>query len=210
MIRKSNLAMLLTIAVLMFVVMCTTLSMHGCTNDSSKSIDDIEVPVQDSIDSMKTVIYQDLQAEIRDYFFKNCPRVKQRNIHQVIPHLIDKAIDNDIDLCFIIAQMQIETAFGTTGIGKSRKSMFGIYKTYHTYEEGIDDYIRNLKRHYLSDNRTIHHLMKKYTTKSGYRYAGDPIYESRLSAQYKKILKNTEIDALEKALKELMMPPGQS
>ena len=62
--------------------------------------------------------------------------------HQFIPkYLVQAGLTNDIDICFIMAQTQIETRYGTMGAGResSRRSMFGVIKKhYPNYESAIN------------------------------------------------------------------------
>jgi flagellum-specific peptidoglycan hydrolase FlgJ len=103
--------------------------------------------------------------------------------------ICDIALENDIDICFILAQGTIETHLGTTGIGKSRHSIFGVYRTFKDYDECINAYAKLLKKSYLTRGRTERDLMKRYVTTGGARYAGDTQYEQRLSKTYRDICK---------------------
>lgn len=152
---------------------------------------------EDSIAARK-----DLTEEVRKFISKNLNKKYARHIEKLTDLLVDKAIGNDIDLTFILAQTQQETAFGTTGIGRSKKSLFGIYKNYRTYEESIDHYIKVLKKSYLVGHKTEHHLMKNFVNKSGRRYAGDLNYESHLRTKYKNISRTTRIPELQERYKK--------
>ena len=85
-----------------------------------------------------------------------------------------------------MAQTELETNYGTLGAGRetSKRSLFGIgvykgskHKGYPNYEIAVEEYILLLKKLYLSNTRTEQTLLKKYTTKSGSRYAGSMSYE---------------------------------
>ena len=104
--------------------------------------------------------------------------------------ICDIALENDIDICFILAQGTIETHLGTTGIGKSRHSIFGVYRTYKDYDECINAYAKLLKKSYLTKGHTEKDLMQRYVTTGGARYAGDTLYEQRLTNTYKGICKS--------------------
>lgn len=136
--------------------------------------------------------------------YKYTSQVSKRSYTEkqiIVKTIINEALENDIDICFIIAQGKIETHLGTTGIGKTRKSIFGIYRTYSSYERCVKDYIRILKRYYLVRGRTEHHLMKRYANISGHRYAGDKGYERRLRKAYTEIVKTTNIYELQMRFK---------
>lgn len=139
--------------------------------------------------------------------YKYTSQVSKRSYTEkqtIVKTIINEALENDIDICFILAQGTIETHLGTTGIGKTRKSIFGVYKTYASYERCIKDYIRILKKSYLVRGRTEQHLMTRYTTAQGHRYAGDRSYERRLRKTYNKITRNTNIDELQLKFKNLL------
>lgn len=108
-------------------------------------------------------------------------------------------LEHDIDICFAVAQTQLETCFGTAGIGRnnSRKSIFGVYKTYKTYEECIYSYCRLLRKSYLVKGRTEQDLMNNYVTYGNYRYAENPDYEKSLKALYNKVKGTTKIYELQ-------------
>ena len=109
-------------------------------------------------------------------------------------------LTNNIDICFMMAQTQIETCYGTTGAGRetSRRSMFGVIKRHYAdYEQAINHYCEILKKYYLVRGRTEQHLMTKYVTGTGGRYAGNPRYEIELRAAYKQIKSTTNIYSLQ-------------
>lgn len=119
-------------------------------------------------------------------------------------HLVEECLNNDIDICFALAQAQIETNFGTAGIGKSRKSMYGVYKTYKSRKHSTSAYIELLKTKYLGSKKTIHHLMKNFVTLGGSRYSSNPKYESELKKAYQEIKKITKISKLQDECNKLM------
>lgn len=119
---------------------------------------------------------------------------------EIAKTIINVALENNIDICFILAQGTNETHIGTTGIGYTRKSIFGIYKTYKSYESCINDYIRILKKNYLTKGRTCHDLMKHYVTTNGSRYAEYTGYEHKLKKKYHQIKHKTNIYHLQKKI----------
>lgn len=128
----------------------------------------------------------------------NCP--------DTVPvHIVKTALENDIDICFMLAQTQLETGFGKTGIGResSRYSLFGVdRKFYSSYPEAIDDYVRILKNFYLADTISEQHLLANYVTKrGGYRYASNPDYEPLLTKYYNNITAKTTIHNLQNELR---------
>ena len=128
---------------------------------------------------------------------------KYAKTHKTIPtSIVEHGLKNEVDIMFIMAQTQVETSFGTTGAGRetSRRSLFGVInKKYTSYDKAIEDYVQILKKNYLTKGRTEQHLLKKYTTKGGSRYAEDLSYEVKLSDAYNKIKSSTKIHELQKA-----------
>ena len=106
----------------------------------------------------------------------------------------------------MMAQTQIETNYGTTGMGReiSKRSLFGVSsKRYVDYESAINDYCRILNKSYLGRGKTEKHLMTRYVTHGGTRYAVSSNYEAELSKSYKSIVNSTNIQKLQEEWKNL-------
>lgn len=146
--------------------------------------------------SLKDSIQQEIVKEVALYLQKQSPRA-----NKFIPkYLVQAGLNHGIDICFMMAQTQIETNFGTTGAGResSRRSLFGVaIRRYANYETAVNDYCNLLKKSYLGKGKTEKHLMTKYVTHSGARYAGNPQYEAELSKTYKDIVNRTRIRSLQ-------------
>jgi flagellum-specific peptidoglycan hydrolase FlgJ len=155
-------------------------------------INDVKVKcIEDRKDSIKNVLID----EVEKYIFEKAPKVYQ-NLPE---YLVHKSLEENIDLCFVMAQTELETNYGTLGLGResSRRSLFGVMKgKYSSYEDAVDDYFYLLKKSYLVKGRDEQYLMRNYVTGSGYRYAGNPHYEVELSSKYKIIKKTTNISQL--------------
>ena len=179
-------------------------SLKGNTNDVN---DNKEVAMCITNDTMNldTVVFgqlikdsikNELIDEVGNYIFKNYPKT-----HKDVPMLIvENGLEHDIDILFMMAQTQQETGYGTLGAGResSRRSLFGVaVRKYDNYENAVVDYIRLLKKSYLTNGRTEQHLMKRYGTSRGGRYAGDPNYEATLRKTYLNISKQTKIKELQ-------------
>lgn len=116
----------------------------------------------------------------------------------------------NIDLRFVLAQAQIESAFATTGIAAKTKSAFNVMaydgrsakdmiRKGHCYQhpdQSIEPYIKLLLSDYLVDGKTEMDLMDKYVNKDGKRYASAVTYEQMLRAAYGQIVNDTNINAL--------------
>ena len=156
--------------------------------------------VQNTI-QIKDSIKNELIEEVSKYIRKQSPKS-----HQFIPkYLVQAGLDNNIDICFMMAQTQIETCYGTLGAGResARRSMFGIIKRhYPNYESAINHYCEVLKKYYLVKGRTEQHLMTKYVTGKGGRYAENPRYETELRTAYNHIKRTTNIHSLQNEYKK--------
>ena len=197
-----------TITVFLFITIGSSqLSWCYCNNsynhiNSGKIYDvndiNIETPVNKEYDST----YAAVLKATANYINKQAPKA-----HNDLPkYLLDAALEYDIDLCFMMAQTQLETNFGTLGAGreKSRRSLFGVYtKKYTSYEYAIDDWCNLLNKSYLGKGRTEEHLMNSYTSHSGKRYAENPSYEISLKSTYKSIVKSTGLKQMQTELKNM-------
>ena len=148
-------------------------------------------------DSLKNKLIDEVNKHIKKYAPKS---------YQFIPeYLVHAGLSNNIDICFMMAQTQIETGYGTIGAGRvtSRRSMFGIYgKRYSNYEDAINHYCEVLKKHYLTKGRNEQHLLSKYVTSKGGRYAENPKYEIELKTAYNQIKRTTNIYSLQEEYKK--------
>ena len=88
--------------------------------------------------------FKELTDEVSMYILDNSKHKDTSFVIEISEHIVNRALDNHIDICFILAQGHLETHFGSYGIGKSRKSIFGVYKYYGSYTECIDYYINFL------------------------------------------------------------------
>ncbi len=178
----------------------------NATNDA-KSVQTEYVSYNNNITKIDTIritdsIKNELINEVETYIGKYT-----KGSHKFIPkYLVQAGLTNNIDICFMMAQTQIETCYGTMGAGreKSRRSMFGVIKRkYPNYEEAINHYCEVLKKHYLVRGRTEQHLMTKYVTSRGGRYAGNPRYEIELKTAYNHIKKTTNIYNLQQEYRNI-------
>lgn len=134
-------------------------------------------------------------------------KTKTNKHHQLIPkYLVLAGLKNDIDICFMMAQTQVETCYGTLGAGRevSRRSLFGVaIHKYGDYEKAINHYCEVLHKYYLKPGKTEQHLMSKYVTNSGARYAENPNYEHDIRTAYNHIKKHTNIYNLQEEYKNI-------
>ena len=151
---------------------------------------------------LKENLKNDLTNEVSTYILNNSRHTDTLFVTEISEHIVNRALDNHIDICFILAQGHLETGFGSYGIGKSKKSIFGVYKHHNNYIECIDYYICLLRSNYLV-NKTEKQLMNNYVNKHGYRYAEDKKYEHWLKNYYSKVNKSTSISELQQKYKNL-------
>ena len=150
------------------------------------------------------VTYWDYKAslvnEVQDYITSVAPNSNLRGYA-----IVEECEKYDVDICFVLAQGEIESHFGTKGIASKLNCVFnvGIYdnKTSEQIEskyrfdcpnESISPYLNLLNERYLV-NKVEADLMKKFVDVSGKRYATDPDYEKKIQAKYDLIVENTKI-----------------
>lgn len=153
------------------------------------------------------------EAEVTYWDYK-CALVNevQKYIEQIAPSsnlrgyaVVEECEKYDVDICFVLAQGEVESAFGTKGIASKLNCVFnvGIYdnKTTEQVEdkyrfeypnESIEPYLKLLTTKYLV-NKLEHDLMHKFVDINGNRYASDKDYEIKVSSKYKFICENTKI-----------------
>ena len=188
--RKEKFKKLLFVALLFLLPL---ISMSSKTVNTNRSIP-MEIVTRNSPHSIK--IEKELKAEVKNYIhqiYPNCP-------DEIPNKLVEIGLFEGIDICFMMAQAQIETHFGKLGKGRatSRYSLFGVeFKRYKSYTESIIEYARLLKKSYLVNGKTEQSLMRRYVNKSGNRYAANPRYEAEISRVYKEILSKTTISQLQ-------------
>lgn len=130
--------------------------------------------------------------------------------------LVTACEKHDFDICFALAQAEIESGLGTAGKarrtnspwnvhahdGRSAQQMNKMGYGYSHPDQSIEPYIELVKSKYLGSKRTIHDLMKNYVALSGHRYAADPNYERTLKNAYRRICMKTTLKDLQRALKK--------
>ena len=124
--------------------------------------------------------------------------------------IVEECMNSGIDICFVLAQGENESHFGTTGLARKTNSVFNVYAFDGQSHEQISEkgkykhpnysvapYIELLKNDYLVDGKTEYDLMDgQYVNKNGARYASSETYEKALLAKFMKIKQNTKIDSL--------------
>ena len=205
--RIKNLFNLKNLIVLIVVLMLFWSTSTINSNERIHKIPEVEsiINIDTSIklnDVLKDSLKKEMINEVTKYI-----KTKTSKSHEFIPaYLVHAGLSNDIDICFIMAQTEIETCYGTMGAGRetARRSMFGVIKRkYPNYEEAINHYCEVLKKYYLVRGRTEQHLLTKYVTAKGGRYAENPKYEDSLRGAYNSIKRSTKIYSLQQEYNKL-------
>lgn len=113
-------------------------------------------------------------------------------------NLVLNAYLYDFDLPFMLAQLQIESHFGTTDRARKSNSIFsvGAYDSgkdvvkFRNQDESIPHYIKTVQKDYLLDgDKDIYNLLHNYVNYDGKRYASNPNYEEDLRRTRDSILR---------------------
>ena len=177
------------LVIYMLICLSALFSFGYCSSICSSKSSNYEIVI-DSIgkkEILKENLKNDLTNEVSTYILDNSRHTDTSFVTEISEHIVNRALDNHIDICFILAQGHLETGFGSYGIGKSKKSIFGVYKYYGSYTECIDYYIN-----------FIEELIKK-----GYAYfANGNVYfdTSKLKDYY--VLSNHVLDDLMEGVRE--------
>ena len=147
----------------------------------------------------------ELVNEVDNYIKKAAP---QSSLDGYV--IVEECLNNSIDICFVLAQGEQESHFGTAGLARRTNSVFNVYafdgQTHDEISEkgkykhpnySVQPYIELLKKDYLVNGKTEYDLMDgQYINKNGARYASAENYEKMLLDKYTKIRQNTKIDSL--------------
>ena len=157
-------------------------------------------------DSIKSVLVE----QVNSYIQQSAPTSTLDGLV-----VVNKCIDYDIDICFVLAQGEIESHFGTKGLARKTNSVFNVYAfdgkelheinkngKYRHPDDSVEPYIELLKREYLVENKTEYDMLKKYVNYCGNRYASAPDYEQKLSDKIEKIHQTTDIENTYQLLKK--------
>ena len=157
-------------------------------------------------DSIKSVLVE----QVNSYIQQSAPTSALDGLV-----VVNNCIDYDIDICFVLAQGEIESHFGTKGLARKTNSVFNVYAfdgkelheinkngKYKHPDDSVEPYIELLKREYLVENKTEYDMLKKYVNYCGNRYASAPDYEQKLSSKIEKIQQTTDIENTYQMLKK--------
>ena len=155
------------------------------------------------------VQYNGVKAELVD--------VTQHYIDSVAPNsglraliLVEQCEKYGIPISFALAQGEIESHFGTTGLAHRTNSVWnvGAYDSYSlsdiTYKfsnpnNSVVPYLELLISNYLP-NKTVEDLLDNFVDINGNRYASDTYYETKLKSKIDYIKEHYRIDELQERL----------
>ena len=150
-----------------------------------------------------------LVKSVDEYINTNFPKSKLSG--EAIVNVCERY---DFDICFALAQAEIESHLGTVGLAARTNSPWNVCAydgknvsqiakyggKYSHPNHSIEPYIKLVKDQYLGDHKTINDLMRKYVNLNGKRYASNPNYEKKLLQKYRSIRNDTKINNLQNIL----------
>ena len=142
-----------------------------------------------------------LVTEVQNYISQIAPSSNLRGYA-----IVEECEKYNIDPIFVLAQAEIESHFGTKGLGSKFNNVFNVdvhdkvkgkadmnKKYIFDYpNQSIEPYLQLLTNNYLPGKLEVD-LMQNYVDINGSRYASDPDYETKLQSKYKFIEENTKI-----------------
>lgn len=146
-----------------------------------------------------------LTKEVQAYIDKIAPTSNVRGYA-----IVDECEKYGVDICFVLAQAELESHFGTKGLGSRFNNVFNVdvhdkvkgksdmnKKYIYQYpNQSIEPYLQLLVNKYLV-NKLESDLLVKYVDVNGSRYATDVDYEAKLRSKYNSIVDNTNITQLQ-------------
>lgn len=177
------------------------------SNDLSHSqtitqIDPIQIPYRPNIKPIQISEKSQYRSQLIEEVDKYLNRFNCRLDGSVV---VDACEKYNIDPCFVLAQGQIESSFGTAGKARRTNGIWNVNGGRYSHpNHSVEPYTRLVRNKYLGQSKTIHNLMKNYRSLDGYRYAGHKHYERDLKRVYNDIKSNTAIHELYNKLIQTM------
>lgn len=195
------------------------------------------------IEVVKLVLHQNEQEKLKNYPFEvmkheaalSYNQYKSELVKEVKAYIdsvaptsnltayaiVDYSEKYDLDIKFVLAQGQIESHFGTTGMALKTNSVFnvGAYDSasydningkfkYKHPDYSIEPYMQLLYKDYITGTKTELDLMAKYVNRNGQRYSSNANYENDLLNLYKSIDKLTRITELQGEMRRYKIISG--
>lgn len=165
------------------------------------------------VSNLKRKAKDSLISEVNKYFKLTYPTTKL-----TAENLVNKCLEYDIDIIFVLAQGKIESGFGTAGKASVTNSVWNVgtfdngtvlYRYAHA-DESIEPYLKLLKNTYLIEitnngdtiSKKSWELIKRknFTSYHGYRYATAKGYEALMRHVVLSINMSTDIKFYQKII----------
>lgn len=155
------------------------------------------------------ISYQGVKADLVD--------ITQHYIDSVAPNsglralvLVENCEKYGIPITFTLAQGEIESHFGTTGLAYRTNSVWNvgafddytlndIQHKFNNPNDSVNPYLDLLVKNYLP-SKSIEDLLENFVDINGNRYATDPHYEDKLKSKISYIKEHYSIDELQNRL----------
>lgn len=184
--------------ILVLFLLSFTLSANNYNNNNRSS----EILKNSSVNTEYANNKNKLVNEVNKYIKKIAPNSKLNgNI------IVNIALKHDIDILLMLSQGQLESHFGTKGLGKKNNNVYNItngssYIKYLDVNESVEPYAITLKNRYLK-NKSTKDLLKDFSCSKGFRYASSETYENDVKSIIIRIDKSTDIKKYYNNLKQL-------
>lgn len=160
--------------------------------------------------------YYEYVTEVQNYISSVAPTSNLRGYA-----LVEQCEKYGVDVKFVLVQGEIESHYGTKGIGAKLNNVFNVgvfdglshseinskYR-YNYPNESIEPYLKLLTTRYLV-NKLEGDLMENYVDVNGKRYASDELYETKFKAKYEAISNTTKIDELQAKVRSYAIKCGR-
>ena len=174
---------------------------HACTSHRDSNTDQIEAPNNPyGINNYDYLKILEKQKAVKTYI-SSVLALHNKSLSDLRfnpDYLVLACYEHEYDLPLLLAQLQIESHFGTTPRAQRTNSMFsvGAYDNgtdavkYKDQDSSIVPYIELIKKNYLQDDaKDVEQLLQNFVDKNGNRYASNPNYENHIRLTRDKIIK---------------------
>jgi len=191
---------------LLFVNVTSTPYGSTLKNSEEDIVENIITPETMYVESVKTKIKLELIGEVNGYITKMAPKSKLS-----ADYLVEKCLEYDTDIVFVLSQGLLESHFGTKGTAVKSNSVWNvgswddgqIRSRYKNQNESIEPYLKLINEDYFititsrgdTINRNLYHLVqdKGYKNYNGQRYATAKGYENAMRKLMIRIDEETAI-----------------
>lgn len=134
--------------------------------------------------------------------------------------IVDKCIEYDVDVSFVLAQAQLESTFGAKGRAARTNNVFNVcaydYNTtedmitkgygYDHPDDSVEPYLKLLIHNYLGEDHSVEPLLNNFVNKRDQRYASCNEYEKKLTRTYN----NEKLTSIRNLYKQYMQTKSRS